>query len=134
MLLRDSSILPEELASQSVRLKEEQLRAIEDEVHRQATALPRVDIVRGAIAHSVTIRVRDVEEAMRVSNEYAPEHLILQVRDPEALVDRVTNAGSVFVGPWTPESVGDYSAGVNHSLRKLLSCIYIYNFCFFNIF
>ena len=102
----------------AVALSEAQLRAIEDEVHRQATALPRVDIVRGAIAHSVTIRVRDVEEAMRVSNEYAPEHLILQLRDAENVVAQVMNAGSVFIGQWTPESVGDYSAGVNHSLRK----------------
>jgi phosphoribosyl-ATP pyrophosphohydrolase/phosphoribosyl-AMP cyclohydrolase/histidinol dehydrogenase len=53
-----------------------------------------------------------------LSNSYAPEHLILQVKNPEAIVDLVQNAGSVFVGPWTPESVGDYSAGVNHSLRK----------------
>ena len=102
----------------AVDLTEAQLRAIEDEVHRQAVALPRVDIVRGAIAHSVTVQVRDVDEAMRVSNEYAPEHLILQLRDAEQVVDRVMNAGSVFIGQWTPESVGDYSAGVNHSLRK----------------
>ncbi|KAG6034244.1 imidazoleglycerol-phosphate dehydratase [Claviceps citrina] len=53
---------------------------------------------------------------MRISNEYAPEHLILQVRHADRLLDQVINAGSVFVGPWTPESVGDYSAGVNHSL------------------
>ena len=94
------------------------LEAIEEELHRQAVALPRVDIVRGAIAHSVTILARDVDEALRISNDYAPEHLILQLRDAEAVVDRVTNAGSVFIGEWTPESVGDYSAGVNHSLRK----------------
>ncbi|KAL2756597.1 hypothetical protein ACRALDRAFT_2102112 [Sodiomyces alcalophilus JCM 7366] len=100
----------------AVDLSEDQLRAIEDEVHAQAMALPRVDIVRGSIAHSVTICVRDVDEAMRISNEYAPEHLILQLQDAEKVVDSVMNAGSVFVGQWTPESVGDYSAGVNHSL------------------
>jgi phosphoribosyl-ATP pyrophosphohydrolase/phosphoribosyl-AMP cyclohydrolase/histidinol dehydrogenase len=102
----------------AVDLNEEQLKAIEDEVHKQALALPRVDIVRGSIAHSVTVQVKDVEEAMRISNEYAPEHLILQLKDAEKVVDQVMNAGSVFVGAWTPESVGDYSAGVNHSLRK----------------
>jgi phosphoribosyl-ATP pyrophosphohydrolase/phosphoribosyl-AMP cyclohydrolase/histidinol dehydrogenase len=102
----------------AIDLSEKELAAIEDELHAQAIALPRVDIVRGAIAHSVTLVVRDIDEAMRLSNEYAPEHLILQVKDAAKLVDLVENAGSVFIGEWTPESVGDYSAGVNHSLRK----------------
>lgn len=103
----------------AIDLSEEQLRAIEDEVDAQAKALPRMDIVRGSLAHSVTFVVRDINEAMTLSNEYAPEHLILQVEGAEAVVEQVQNAGSVFIGPWTPESVGDYSAGVNHSLRKL---------------
>lgn len=103
----------------AVDLGEKELQAIEDELHDQALALPRVEIVRGAIAHSVTIQVGSVEEAMRVSNEYAPEHLILQLNEAEKVADMVMNAGSVFIGQWTPESVGDYSAGVNHSLRKL---------------
>lgn len=112
----------------AVNLDEEQTAAIEDELHRQAYALPRVDIVKGAIEHSVTLQVKSIDEAMVLSNMYAPEHLILQVKNPEAIVDLVQNAGSVFVGPWTPESVGDYSAGVNHSLRKsliirLFSCV-----------
>lgn len=102
----------------AVGLNEAQLGAIEDELHRQAIALPRVDIVRGSIEHSITLAVDDIQEAMRLSNDYAPEHLILQVEDAEKVVDLVENAGSVFVGHWTPESVGDYSAGVNHSLRK----------------
>ncbi|KAL7620495.1 trifunctional histidinol dehydrogenase [Parahypoxylon ruwenzoriense] len=100
----------------AVDLTEQHLQAIEDEVHKQAMALPRVGIVRGSINHSVTFLVKDVEEAMRISNEYAPEHLILQLKDAEQVVDKVMNAGSVFIGQWTPESVGDYSAGVNHSL------------------
>lgn len=104
----------------AIDLDETQLQAIEDEVHKQAMALPRVDIVRGAIDHSVTVLVKDVDEAMKISNEYAPEHLILQIKDPEKAVDKVMNAGSVFIGQWTPESVGDYSAGVNHSLRRFL--------------
>lgn len=58
---------------------------------------------------------------MELSNHYAPEHLILQVQDAVKVREMTQNAGSVFVGPWTPESVGDYSAGVNHSLRK--SCM-----------
>ena len=94
------------------------MNAIDEELHSQAVALPRVDIVREAIKHSSIIAVQTIEEALKVSNAYAPEHLILQVEDAEKLVPMVENAGSVFIGMWTPESVGDYSAGVNHSLRK----------------
>ncbi|KAJ5292036.1 hypothetical protein N7478_001287 [Penicillium angulare] len=100
----------------AIDLSEEQLKAIEDEVDSQARALPRMDIVRGSLEHSVTFVVKDINEAMTLSNEYAPEHLILQIDDAEAVVEQVQNAGSVFIGAWTPESVGDYSAGVNHSL------------------
>jgi phosphoribosyl-ATP pyrophosphohydrolase / phosphoribosyl-AMP cyclohydrolase / histidinol dehydrogenase len=100
----------------AIDLTERQLQAIEDEVHRQAFALPRVDIVRGAIEHSVTISVDTLADAIYWSNYYAPEHLILQIADPKAALPLVSNAGSVFLGEWTPESVGDYSAGVNHSL------------------
>ena len=106
----------------AVDLSEDQLKAIEDELHAQANTLPRVDIVRGAIEHSVTLVVADITEAMSLSNQYAPEHLILQVENAETVLGLVENAGSVFVGPWTPESVGDYSAGVNHSLRKSDVC------------
>ena len=102
----------------AVGLDETQLQAIEDELHKQAMALPRVDIVRDAIEHSVTLICGDVEEAMKLSNMYAPEHLILQVEHAEEVLSMVEHAGSVFVGAWTPESVGDYSAGVNHSLRE----------------
>jgi phosphoribosyl-ATP pyrophosphohydrolase/phosphoribosyl-AMP cyclohydrolase/histidinol dehydrogenase len=100
----------------AVGLDEKQVQAIEDELHEQAMALPRVDLVRGAISHSVMLIVSDISEAMALSNAYAPEHLILQVADARAAKEMVRNAGSVFLGPWTPESVGDYSAGVNHAL------------------
>lgn len=103
----------------AVDLADKQLAAIEDELDAQANALPRKDIVRGAIEHSVTLVVKDIHEAMVWSNQYAPEHLILQVDNAEDVVPMVQNAGSVFIGHWTPESVGDYSAGVNHSLRKI---------------
>ena len=103
----------------AVGLTDTQIQSIEDELHKQANALPRVDIVRGAIEHSVTLVVKDIAEAMELSNFYAPEHLILQVENAQHVADTmVQNAGSVFIGPWSPESVGDYSAGVNHSLRK----------------
>ena len=101
----------------AVDLSEEQLATFEDELHAQAMALPRMDIVRGAIEHSVTLVVKDITEAIRYSNSYAPEHLILQVENAESLIPSIDHAGSVFVGPWAPESVGDYSAGTNHSLR-----------------
>ena len=100
----------------AIDLTPEQLRVIEMELHNQATALPRCNIVRGAIAHSVTFLVKTVDEALALSNKYAPEHLILQIANPASVLKNINNAGSVFVGTWTPESVGDYSAGVNHSL------------------
>ncbi|KAL3471998.1 histidinol dehydrogenase-domain-containing protein [Aspergillus californicus] len=100
----------------AIDLNEKELEAIEDEVDRQARALPRMDIVKGSLEHSVTFVVKDIDEAMALSNDYAPEHLILQIENAEAVVEKVQNAGSVFIGQWTPESVGDYSAGVNHSL------------------
>lgn len=101
----------------AVDLSEEQLAALEDELHAQAMALPRKDIVRGAIEHSVTLVVKDIAEAVEYSNRYAPEHLILQVENADSVVPLIDHAGSIFVGPWAPESVGDYSAGINHSLR-----------------
>lgn len=104
----------------AVNLTDVQLLAIEDELHKQASELPRVDIVRGAIEHSVTLVVKNIQEAMELSNMYAPEHLILSIKNAAPVVELVQNAGSVFIGEWTPESVGDYSAGVNHSLRKFL--------------
>jgi phosphoribosyl-ATP pyrophosphohydrolase/phosphoribosyl-AMP cyclohydrolase/histidinol dehydrogenase len=100
----------------AIDCEEKELQAIEDEVSKQAHALPRVDIVRGAIEHSITISVTTLKEALKWSNYYAPEHLILQIEDPRSALPDIQNAGSVFIGKWTPESVGDYSAGVNHSL------------------
>ncbi|WEW54849.1 trifunctional histidinol dehydrogenase [Emydomyces testavorans] len=100
----------------AIDLDDAQLSAIENELHQQASELPRVDIVRGAIEHSVTFVVKNIDEALTLSNEYAPEHLILQVQNAADVLPMVENAGSVFIGEWTPESVGDYSAGVNHSL------------------
>lgn len=79
------------------------LAAIEEQVRIQGEALPRSDIVRESIGKSFVVRVAGREEAMRFSNLYAPEHLILHVEDAEGLVDLVDNAGSVFVGHWSPE-------------------------------
>jgi histidinol dehydrogenase len=92
------------------------LDAVADEVARQCAALPRADVAGQALANSRLIQVRDLAQAVSVSNRYAPEHLILQVDDARALLDAVTSAGSIFLGPWTPESVGDYCSGSNHVL------------------
>jgi histidinol dehydrogenase len=87
-----------------------------EEVERQCAALPRSEIARRALAQSRLIQVDSLEQAVQVSNRYAPEHLILQVLAPRALLDAVESAGSIFLGQWTPESVGDYCSGSNHVL------------------
>ncbi len=76
----------------------------------------RASIVDGALAHSSAIVVADIESAIAVSNAYAPEHLILQIEHARQWLAYVEAAGSVFVGPWTPESLGDYCSGTNHVL------------------
>ena len=82
----------------------------------QLAALPRRDIAAQSIAGSRVILVDDLAQAMLVSNQYAPEHLILQIRNPREWLSSVRNAGSVFLGPWTPETLGDYCSGTNHVL------------------
>jgi histidinol dehydrogenase len=86
------------------------------EVARQLAALPRRDIAAQAIAASRVLLVPDVATAMEICNLYAPEHLILQVTSPRDLLPQVRNAGSVFLGAWTPETMGDYCSGTNHVL------------------
>ncbi|KAG0171705.1 trifunctional histidinol dehydrogenase [Apophysomyces sp. BC1034] len=100
----------------AVDLSEEQLTAIENEVHEQAIQLPRVDIIRQSIPKSYSLSVRTLEEAVKFSNDYAPEHLILHVDKAADLVPAIKHAGSVFVGPYSPESFGDYASGTNHTL------------------
>ncbi|MCH7637214.1 MAG: histidinol dehydrogenase, partial [Proteobacteria bacterium] len=95
-------------------------RDLIERVHRrlaeQARRLSRRDIVRKSLQHSRSIWVENIETAIEISNEYAPEHLLLQVDNPRGALTRVRNAGSVFLGPWSPESVGDYCSGTNHVL------------------
>jgi len=86
------------------------------EVARQLARLPRREIAERAIAESRVLIVPDIATAMDVSNRYAPEHLILQVMGPRDLLPLVRNAGSVFLGAWTPETMGDYCSGTNHVL------------------
>jgi histidinol dehydrogenase len=86
------------------------------EVGRQCAQLPREAIAEQALAQSRLIEVSSLAQAVEVSNRYAPEHLILQVSGARELVAGVESAGSIFVGAWTPESVGDYCSGSNHVL------------------
>lgn len=92
------------------------LDAVADQVALQLQALPRADIARRALQSSSAIRVDSIEQALQISNRYAPEHLILALRDARAWLPRVTAAGSVFLGDWAPEALGDYCSGTNHVL------------------
>jgi len=91
-------------------------RAVIEAVAAQKARLSRAKLVEGALEHSSVIVVRDLDTALAIANRYAPEHLILQVENPRNWLPQVRNAGSVFLGPWTPESVGDYCSGTNHVL------------------
>ena len=82
----------------------------------QLETLPRKDLAEKSLASSKTILVNSEEEAMELINEYAPEHLILACENADTLADEVVNAGSVFLGHFSPESVGDYASGTNHTL------------------
>ena len=90
--------------------------AVAGEVASQLAALPRREIATKALSASRLILVKDLEACVEVSNRYAPEHLIIQTRNARDLVPLVQNAGSVFVGDWSPESGGDYATGTNHVL------------------
>lgn len=86
------------------------------EVKKQLAVLPRREFAAKALVNSKAFLVKDLDEAMDMINVYAPEHLILQVEETDILVAKVVNAGSVFIGPYTPESAGDYASGTNHTL------------------
>jgi histidinol dehydrogenase len=99
-----------------VAFAKKQIEAIQEALERQLTDLPRAEIARKALENSVAIVVTDRAEALDMINEYAPEHLILSVIDVDDFADGIVNAGSVFMGNYTPESVGDYASGTNHTL------------------
>ena len=90
--------------------------AIKAQIDIQIETLPRKDIAQQAMAKSRIIIASNRPDVIDVINRYAPEHLILQIKNPENLVPAIRNAGSIFLGPWTPESVGDYASGTNHTL------------------
>ncbi len=91
-------------------------REIMEEVSRQSSALPRAAIAARALDKSRAVVFPDRETMTAFADAYGAEHLILSVRDPWEIADRITCAGSVFVGPWSPESAGDYASGTNHTL------------------
>lgn len=86
------------------------------EIDRQVAQLPRKEMAFKALENSKAIVVRDINEAVDLVNAYAAEHLILNCREAEALAGRIINAGSIFIGPYSPESAGDYASGTNHTL------------------
>jgi histidinol dehydrogenase len=90
--------------------------AVAREFAAQCGTLSRQSILRQSAANCRAIVVPDIATALAVSNDYAPEHLIIQTREPRSLLDAVQNAGSVFLGAWSPESMGDYCSGTNHVL------------------
>ena len=86
------------------------------QVQAQLATLTRRGIISAALRHSHVILVTEITNAIEICNRYAPEHLILQVANPRDLLDQIRNVGSVFLGDWSPESVGDYCSGTNHVL------------------
>ena len=105
----DSQVI---LLSNSERILDE----INKEIEKQLADLPRKEIAQIALENSKAILLNSINEAIDFSNLYAPEHLILSVDDAESFTDKITNAGSVFLGNYSPESAGDYASGTNHTL------------------
>ncbi len=91
-------------------------KAVLEAIERQLPDLPRSEIARQALAKSYYAVCRDVEQAIYYSNDYAPEHLMLCVANPRRIIAHINNAGSIFLGPYSPEVAGDYASGTNHVL------------------
>jgi histidinol dehydrogenase len=104
--------------SQSILLttSEALAESVSREVVRQLNALPRKELAEKSLAHSRIIILHNREEIIELTNMYAPEHLIIETKDYQEIADHITNAGSVFLGHYTPESAGDYASGTNHTL------------------
>ena len=92
------------------------LNEVKAEVERQLALLPRKEIAAKTLENSRLVLVDSANEAIALSNHYAPEHLIIQTKDYERLAEQVVNAGSVFLGKYACESAGDYASGTNHTL------------------
>jgi histidinol dehydrogenase len=92
------------------------IERVQAELTSQLAALDRADIARQALSASRLVKVATLDEAFAISNRYAPEHLIVALREPRDWLDKVEAAGSVFLGDYTPEALGDYCSGTNHVL------------------
>jgi histidinol dehydrogenase len=99
-----------------VTTSEELAKQTDDEVAKQLSELPRKDFASKSLKSSKIILVKTLQEGIEIINEYAPEHLILSCKDDEQIASQIINAGSVFLGNYSPESVGDYASGTNHTL------------------
>ena len=122
--------------SQSILIttSESMAEKVNAEVERQLALLPRKEMTEKSLLYSKIVVVRDLEDALKMTNEYAPEHLILAVEDYLSFGDRVVNAGSVFLGNYSCESAGDYASGTNHTLptsgyAKAYSGVNLDSFC-----
>ncbi|WP_321307577.1 histidinol dehydrogenase [Marinifilum fragile] len=130
LVLADESANPEFIASDLlsqaehgtdsqvifVTWEESLVKEVQLAVERQLSKLSRKEIAEQALQNSKIILVSSMDEALELSNEYGPEHLILSVENEGKCVDKILNAGSVFLGNYTPESAGDYASGTNHTL------------------
>lgn len=130
LVIADGSAYPEfvaaDLLSQAEHGPDSQVILVSDsesfiskvnlEIQRQVQNLPRKKIIMKALENSQSILMKDLKEAVELSNKYAPEHLIISTKNAEELGEQVTNAGSVFLGNWSCESAGDYASGTNHTL------------------
>lgn len=99
-----------------VATNHELIPAVLKEIDQQLARLPRKEIAREALANSLAIVFDSKDELIDFVNEFAPEHLIINTTDSDELVDKIVNAGSIFLGPYTPEAAGDYASGTNHTL------------------
>lgn len=99
-----------------VASEEKIVEQVKQALNEQLLLLPRKDFAEKALANSKAIVIHETEQALALINEYAPEHLILSIQQAEMMAEKVWNAGSVFIGNYSPESVGDYASGTNHTL------------------
>ena len=99
-----------------ISTSEQMIEAVEREVELQLEVLPRKEMAQRSIANSKLIYLENKELAMEIINEYGPEHFIVCTADDDFYIENITNAGSVFIGNYTPESAGDYASGTNHTL------------------
>jgi len=105
----DSQVI---LIANSIEIVEQ----VQKELDMQLVLLPRKEMATKALAHSKAIVIENAEEAIAMMNEYAPEHLILSINNAAQVAEKIINAGSIFIGNFSPESVGDYASGTNHTL------------------